>query len=130
MASPFELSISEGAQALRADESDRYVLSPGAHELQLENRALGFHDTRKVDIRPGEVTRISVTPTASTISVNASVPATVSIDGERIGDTPISSHPINLGTRDVVVTAASGGERRFTITVTAAPVKLDVDFSK
>jgi hypothetical protein len=130
VASPFELSISEGGQSLRADERDQYVLSPGSHELQLENRTLGYHDTRKVDIRPGEVTRISVTPAASTITVNATVPATVAIDGERIGETPISAHPINLGTRDVVVTAASGGEKRFTITVTAAPVKLDVDFNK
>jgi PEGA domain-containing protein len=130
VASPIELTISEGTQVLRQDERDQFVLAPGSHELILESRALGYREARKVDIRPGEVTRVSITPPASTLAVNATAPAVVSIDGERIGETPIAGHPINLGTRDVTVTAASGTERRFTITVTVAPVKLDVDFSK
>jgi PEGA domain-containing protein len=65
----------------------------------------------------------------SALTVTATQPAEVFIDGERVGETPLTSRPINLGTRDVVVKSASGGERKFTITVTVDPVRIDVDFS-
>jgi hypothetical protein len=42
----------------------------------------------------------------------------------------LTSQPIALGTRDIVVTSAEGGERRFTKKVTVAPLQIDVDFSK
>ena len=69
-------------------------------------------------------------PPPSTLTVTASAPGEVFVDGQRVGETPLTDYPVNLGTRDIVVRAASGAERRFTTTVTTVPVRLDVDFSK
>jgi hypothetical protein len=64
------------------------------------------------------------------LTVNASLPAEVLIDGQRIGETPLLDHPISLGTHVVAVRSITGAERRSTITVTGKPVQLDIDFSK
>ena len=72
----------------------------------------------------------AATLSGSTLTVTASAPAVVLIDGQQVGETPLTSHPIALGTRDIVVKGADGTERRFTQKVTVAPVQIDVDFSK
>jgi hypothetical protein len=80
-------------------------------------------------VKPGEITPISIIPSMSALTVTATQPAEVFVDGERVGETPLTNRPVNVGTREVVVKSASGGERRFTKTVTVEPVRIDVDFS-
>ena len=128
--SPFQLEISEGARAIRLDDRNQVMLKPGPHELRLQNRALGFDEMRKVDVRPGETTSLSIVPPHSTLTVSATVQADIWIDGVHIGPTPLIGYALELGTRDVVVKSASGDERRFTLTVTAKPVVINADFSK
>jgi hypothetical protein len=127
---PFEVHITEGERVIRLDDNDRVLLPPGSHELVLENRDLGYRETRRVEVRPGQTTSLSVVTNPSTLTVTASLPAVVSIDGQPVGETPLSNHPIPLGTRDIVVKAADGSERRFTRRVTVSPIQIDVDFSK
>ena len=130
ISSPIELAISERGRALQVDDRNQIRLTPGSHEVQLENRALGYHEVRRVDVTPGELARLSIVPPPSSITVTATLPSTVVIDEERVGDTPVTSRPVNLGTHEVIVKAVSGVERRFTIAVTTAPARLDVDFSR
>jgi hypothetical protein len=128
---PFEVQIAEGTRALRVDDQNQVMLPPGSHELRLENRALGYSETRRVQIEPGKTTSLSLVPSPSTLTVTSSSPATVLIDGAQAGETPLIDHPVPLGTRDIVVRSATGQERRFTRRVTATPpVRIDVDFSK
>jgi hypothetical protein len=126
---PFEVTISEGGRLLRYDERTQLMLAPGVHELRFENKELGFYGARKVEIEPGKTATITLTPGGSTLSVSASAPAEVFVDGQRVGDTPLVDYPIALGTREVVVKGA-GAERRFTQIITTKPLRLDVDFSK
>jgi hypothetical protein len=128
--SPFELTITEGRQAMRLDEHNEFMLPPGRHELRLTNRSLGFEETRRVDLKPGQRVTISIAPPKSTISVTANEEADVFSDGTRIGSVPLTEFPIELGTHEIVVRRSAGGERRFTVTVTVRPLTLDVDFSK
>jgi hypothetical protein len=130
VSSPIELTISDATKPLTLDEKNQIMLSPGRHDLQFENRAFAYRTTRRVDIKPGALIPIAVVPPPSTISVTATSDAEVLIDGVRAGDTPLTSHPVDLGTREVVVKAQSGAERHFTLTVTATPARLDVDFAK
>ena len=44
------------------------------------------------------------------------MPATVLIDGGQAGETPLTDHPLALGTRDIVVRSAAGEERKYTRT--------------
>jgi len=127
---PFELEVSEGTRTIRLDDSGKALLAPGPHELRLENRDLGYRETRHVEIQPGQTVSLSLVAAPSTLSVTASTPATVSIDGQQVGSTPLTNQPIALGTRDIVVKGADGSERRFTRRVTVAPVQIEVDFSK
>jgi PEGA domain-containing protein len=124
--SPFDLSISEGERALRPDDRNQIMLPAGPHDLQLVNRALGYDEVRHVDLKPGEIVRVSVTPPRSTITVTAADAAEVWIDGKRAGDAPLEALPIDLGTHDVAIRRA-GTERRFTVTVTTKPFTLNVD---
>lgn len=127
--SPFDVQISEGNAQIRLDERGRSMLSAGTHKLRFQNRAFGYDEVRAIEIKPGETTALNLAP-QTTFGVSASEPAEVWIDGARIGDTPLSGKRINIGTRMVVVKTAAGNERRFTVTATAKPVQLDVDFSK
>jgi hypothetical protein len=127
---PFELQVSEGDSGIRLDDTGKVLLAPGPHELKLENRDLGYSETRRVEVQPGQTTSLSLVAPPSTLTVTATTPAVVSIDGQQVGSTPLTSQPIALGTRDIVVTSTEGGERRFTKKVTVAPVQIDVDFSK
>ena len=128
--SPFDLVITEGGRGLRLDDRNQVLLPPGHHELRLANRALGYDEVRQVDLTPGEVTTLSVKPPPSTLTVTATEPAEVWLDGARVGETPLSALPVELGSHDIVVKRAAGGERRSTVTITVRPFTLDVDFSK
>ena len=127
---PFELQITEGTRGFIMDEQNQVMLPPGPHDLRLENRALGYSETRRVQIEPGKTTSLSLVPSPSTLSVTSTLPAVVLIDGDRAGDTPLTDHPVALGTRDIVVRSASGAERKYTRSVTVAPLRIDVDFSR
>jgi hypothetical protein len=127
---PFELRITDGTRAIQLDDQNQVLLPPGSYELQLENASLGYRETRRVDVNPGQTTTLSVVPSPSALTVTASAPAVVLVDGEPVGETPLTNHPIALGTRDIVVRSTAGPERRFTRRVTASPVQIEVDFSQ
>jgi len=127
---PFDLRISEGTTALRLDNTHQVMLSPGVHDLRLENRALGYQEIRRVDIQPGGSTTLSVVPPRSALTVMATTPAEVWLDRVRVGQTPLMQLPVDLGTREVMVKSAAGEERRFTVTVTVQPATFNIDFSK
>ena len=97
--------------------------------MQFRNRELGYLESRQVQVRPGEVTRVLIAPSPSTLTVSATAAAEVLIDGAHAGYTPLNNFPIRLGTREIVVRTAAGDERRFTLTVSATPVQLNVDFN-
>jgi len=128
--SPFEVAIAEGTRGIQLDDRNQAMLGPGPHELHIENRALGYEELRKVFVKPGEITALSIAPPRSTISVTATAPASVWVDGSRVGETPIAALPLELGTHDVVVRHAEHDERRFAVTATMKPILLNADFSK
>ena len=83
---PFELSVSEAGRSLRLDDHSQLMLSPGVHDLRFENKDLAFFGTRKVEIEPGKTATITLTPGGSALSVTATAPAEVFVDGQRVGD--------------------------------------------
>lgn len=127
--SPFDVVASEGAQVFAFDDRHQIMLTPGPHELHLENRALGYEEVRHVNVKPGEVATLQVTPSRSALTVRATEDAQVWVDGEVAGDTPLVAFPVALGTHEVIVKRA-GDERRVIVTSTVKPVDLTVDFSR
>ena len=113
--SPFNLNITEGSRPVRLDDRNQVMLPSGSHELRFENRALGYEEVRKVDIKSGAVTTLSIVPARSSLTVTSSVPGEVWLE---------------LGTREVVLRTPDGDVRRFTVTVTTRPVTLDASPGK
>jgi len=108
---PFEITIAERGRMLRPDERNQILLPPGVHELRIANKTLAYEATWSVEVKPGEKTNLRVTPEPSTLTVTASEAAEVLLDGSRIGDTPLNAAPVPLGTHELVVKRAAGGER-------------------
>jgi hypothetical protein len=126
-----ELEISEGTHTFQLDgQNNNVLLSPGWHSLLFENRRLGYRETRQVMIKPGKTTAVSIVAQAAVLTVTATLPADVFIDGERAGEAPLNDYRVSLGTRDIMIKSRTGTERRFTVTVGAKPTRIDVDFAK
>lgn len=129
VSSPIELEIADGTRAVRLDDSNQVLLPPGPHELTFENRAYRFVETRKVTVLPGDTALLNVQPPRSSLSITATTPAEVLVDGSLVGGTPLTNFPLDVGTREITVRNAAGMERRSTITVTVEPIAMMVDFS-
>ena len=128
--SPFDVVINEGNRALTLDDRSQVMLPPGRHQVRIVNKALAYDVAHQVELKPGEVTHLTITPAPSSLTLTASETVSVWLDGERLGETPLNSVPVALGTHDLLVRRAAGGERRLTITVTANPFALHIDFSR
>jgi hypothetical protein len=128
--SPFEVQITEANRVLQLDERYQVMLPPGPHELRLQNRALGYDEVRRVDLKPAEKATLSIVPPKTTITVTATETAGVWVDDLPAGGTPLTDWPVNLGSHSVMVRTPAGAERRFTLTATVKGVRLDVDFAK
>jgi hypothetical protein len=115
---------------VRLDDRNQALLSAGEHVLTLSNKALGFTETRNVNVTPGGTASISIEPPPAMLTVTSSEPAQVSIDGEMVGEAPLTDHPARIGTRDIQVRSASGATRFSTITLTMSGARLEIDFSK
>ncbi len=118
-----------GVAALRLDDRNEIMLPAGRHDLRLVNRAIEYDVVRHVELKPGETIRLVVEVPRSTMTVTASEPAEVRLDGVRVGETPLASLPVDVGAHELVLKQATGAERRFPVTVTMKPFALHVDFS-
>jgi CheY-like chemotaxis protein len=125
---PIEVEIQAHGRVLQFDERHQTLLPPGRHEIVVVSRELGYRDSRVVDVKPGEVTRLSIEPPKTTLTVTAMAPAQVWLDGTHIGAAPLVDVPIDLGTHQLVVRHPTAGEERRTIAATSAPVRVQVDF--
>ena len=125
---PIEVEIQAHGRVLQFDERHQTLLPPGRHEIVVVSRELGYRDSRVVDVKPGEVTRLSIEPPKTTLTVTAMAPAQVWLDGTHIGAVPLVDVPIDLGTHQLVVRHPTAGEERRTIAATSAPVRVQIDF--
>jgi hypothetical protein len=128
--SPIEVKISEGGRVLQPDEDSKVMLSSGRHELLFVNTALGYRDSRVVEVKPGEVTPISIVLPKTAVTVTTTPSAEVWIDGALVGSTPLVDLPLDIGTREFVFKNATLGERRLMITATVTPLRIDIDLTK
>jgi hypothetical protein len=126
---PVDLTISEGTRSLRLDDRSQVMLPPGPHELLFQNRALGYQETRHVDVRPGETTQLSIAPPRSKATFTATAPAEVWVDGVSVGQTPLIDLPVEIGTHHVRMKSGTA-ERQFTVTATMTPLAFNADFSQ
>jgi hypothetical protein len=131
VSAPLELQIFEQGRLLGTSNIDRIMLAAGTHEIEIVSEPLGFRTTRTIQVSPGRVSPITVVLPKGVVSLNAVPWATVSIDGEVVGETPIGNLSVDIGPHEVVFANPEFGEQRRTINVTLkAPVRTSIDLSK
>jgi len=127
--SPIDVRATIDGRPLTLDDQNRVLIAAGSHQLGLTNRKLGYVETRTIEIKPGETTPFSVTVPKTLLTVTASAPAEVWIDGAPAGDAPVVNHPVDIGTREVLLRSAEHGERHVIVPATVTPVTVAVDFT-
>jgi hypothetical protein len=131
VAAPADVQVYLRRQLLGSSLTSRIAAPVGRHEIQIVNEALGYDVTRTVAVAAGKVSRITLDWPRGSLAINALPWAEVSIDGERIGETPIGNVELPIGPHEVVFTHPELGEARHLVTVTAtAPARLSVDLRK
>jgi len=128
VAAAVDLTISENGRALKKDERGWAILSPGPHEIHLDNDQLGIHETRKVVVTPGDATRLALAPQSSTLSIATNEPAEIWVDGTSVGEAPLTEAPMALGMHDVRIRSAAH-EKWLRVRVTLRPVQMNVDLT-
>ena len=129
--SSLEVELRENGRLLGTSGIDRIMLAAGKHDIELVNDLVGFREMRTVQVVAGRVAALSIAIPKGTVSLNAVPWATVSIDGENVGDTPIGNFPLAVGQHEVVFRNTELGEQRRIITVTLrTPTRLSVDLTR
>ena len=112
LSSPFELHVLENERLLGSSAEGPVVVSAGRHEFDLVNSALGYRSRRTVDIKPGQIVSLAVTPPNGNVSINALPWAEVWLDGTALGQTPLGNVSVPLGEHEIVFRHPDFGERR------------------
>jgi hypothetical protein len=128
VSAPVDMELFERGRLLGTSGIDRIMLPAGRHDIEIVNEVIGYRGTRVVNISPGKVSSIAVEMPKGTISLNATPWATVFIDGQNVGETPIGNLAIPIGPHEIVFRNPELGEQRRAVTVTTrAGVRLSVD---
>ena len=130
VSAPMEVVVSDGSQPLQLDSQGRVLLKPGVHDIRIANKALDFLLVRRIEVEPGDTTSIDLESPQSELSVNGPPGAAVFIDGDKVGETPLSRLKVKVGARDLKVVDRNGASYHMNVTVTTKPAEVTVDFSK
>jgi hypothetical protein len=122
---PVAIEIREDGQLLGTTETDRVMMAAGKHVLEFVNPALGFRETRTVQVAPGKVAALTIVMPKGSVNLNATPWAEVWMDGRRIGDTPIGNLEVPIGPHEFVFRHPEFGEKKHAVAVTTgAPVRI------
>lgn len=128
---PIEVELRENGRLLGTSGIDRIMLASGKHDIEIVNEYVGYRELRTIQVSPGRVAALNVTLPKGAVSLNAVPWASVTIDGESVGDTPIGNLQLTVGPHEVVFRNAELGEQRRVINVTTrSPVRLSVDMTR
>ena len=126
-----DVQVLEDNRVIATSDTPRIMLPAGTHQLEIVNAAAGYRTRRSVEIAAGQVTALSLIVPNGTLSLNAIPWAEVSLDGDRIGQTPLGKVSAPIGKHEVVFRHPTLGEQRRTVVVTATGVvRLSVNFTK
>src|SRR5262245_28658721 len=131
LSSPVELHVLDGERVLGSSGDGPIVAGAGRHEFEFVNSAIGFRTSRVVEIKAGQITSLSMNVPNGTLNLNAVPWASVWIDGNAFGDTPLGNVSIAPGEHVIVFRHPQLGERREkTIVRTDRPTRVTVNLQQ
>jgi hypothetical protein len=131
VSAPVEMQLYEQHRLLGSTSIDRLMLPTGKHDIEIVSEPLDYRVTRSVQVAPGRVSPIVVTLPTGVVSLNAIPWATVLIDGQSAGETPIGNLSVAIGPHEFTFRNPQLPEQRRAVTVTLRePVRLSVDLTR
>jgi hypothetical protein len=131
VSSPIELQVLEGDRVLGSSTDGPVVASAGKHELDFVNTELGYQSRQVVEIKAGQIVPMKISPPDGRVSINAVPWATVSIDGNSVGETPIGNVALPVGEHQITFRHPQLGERTQKVVVKAnASTRVSVAFAR
>jgi hypothetical protein len=126
---PYEMQVLEGGRTLGTTARERMELPAGRHVIEIVSETLGLRQTRSVDVTGGNESVVTINLPTGQLTLVATPPAEVFVDGERAGETPILNMPVAVGPHEVTFRHPEFGEEHRAVTVAAGtPARLDVKF--
>jgi len=131
LVSPIEVQVLEGERVLGSSADGPIVTTTGRHELDFINAAVGYRSRQTVDVRPGQIVRMAITPPDGRVSVNAVPWAQVLIDGNPVGETPLANLPLAAGEHQITFRHPQLGEQVQKVMVKAgAPTRVSATLAR
>ena len=125
---PGSVQVFENGRVIGSSDFERIMLPVGRHDLEFVNDSLGYRERRTVQIVAGQTASMRLEWPRGTMAINAIPWAEVLVDGNRVGETPIGSVTVPIGSHEIVFRHPELGERRMSVTVTAREtLKVGVD---
>jgi hypothetical protein len=112
LSSPIEVHVLDGERVLGSSAEGPIVATAGRHEFEFVNTTIGYRERKFIDVKPGQITSMSVSLPNGTLNINAVPWASVWIDGNSVGETPLGNLSIALGEHEIVFRHPQLGERR------------------
>jgi hypothetical protein len=100
--SPVTLSILRNGEAIGNSDDGRLAIGPGRHELELSNSTAGYREAMAIQIMAGRETVLQPELPQSTLDVESTPRARVSIDGRDVGETPLNQIALTIGPHEIV----------------------------
>jgi hypothetical protein len=115
---PVRLDIVEDGRVIGTTEGGRLPARPGTHTLDIVGERIGFSETHKLEVKPGEVTAVTIELPAAALEIIAPEGAEILIDGQLVGTAPLAPVAVAAGTREVTMRHPTLGEQRQITTIT------------
>jgi len=126
-----EVEVVDGDRVLGSSADGPIVAAAGRREFEMVNSALGYRTKQVIDIKPGQITSVSIARPNGQLNVNAVPWADVWIDGKRIGETPLANVAIPIGEHEIVFRHPTLAEQRRTVMVRFdGPARISADLRR
>jgi hypothetical protein len=112
LTAPIELTVLDGERVIGSTAEGPIFASAGRHEFDFVNSAIGFRSRLAVEVKAGQIVAFTVPVPNGTLNINAQPWASVFIDGNAVGETPIGNLSVTPGEHEVIFRHPQLGERR------------------
>jgi PEGA domain-containing protein len=99
--SPIEFQVFENGNLVGSTTGPIAVMD-GNHTFDLVNEMLGYRTRQTVNVKPGQMSAVSITVPNGRVSINAVPWADVWVDGKSVGQTPIANLSLPIGPHEIV----------------------------
>jgi hypothetical protein len=125
---PFDVQMYEDAQLLGTSSDGPVATKAGSHRLVLRNDAVGYEEAIVVQVDAGAMTRVRPAVPDGVLQVNAQPWANVFVDGQPVGETPLGTLRVALGSHEVRFEHPTLGQQVRQVVISArTPARISVD---